>query len=104
MSGASKYRSGFASTTKGPLFSYLWFEGLKSKDADGFQPGFLSMGKPPDLLTRRDRKVSVEEAFFYARYVLREDESLDAYKSMEPQINDQYPNWGNLRSKSGLIL
>ena len=104
MSGASKYRSGFASTTKGPLFSYLWFEGLKTKEADGFQPGLLSIGKPPDLLTRRDRKVSVEEAFFYARYVLREDESLDAYKSMEPQINDQYPNWGNLRSKSGLIL
>jgi len=104
MTGASKFRSGFASTTRGPLFSFLWFEGLKSGDADGFQPGFLSIGKPPGLFTRRDRQVSVEEAFYYARYILREDEELDPYQSMEPQINDQYPNWGNMRSKDGLIL
>ena len=104
MSGASKFRSGFASTTKGPLFSYLWFEGLKSGEADGFQPGFRSRGVPPDLLTFRDRKISVEEAFYYARYILREDSTFDAYQTMEPQINDQYPNWGTLRSKSGLHL
>jgi hypothetical protein len=104
MTGASKFRSGFASTTKGPLFTYLWFDGLKTGEADGFQPGFLSLGKSPGLLTRRDRQVSVEEAFYYARYVLREDETLESYQSMEPQINDQYPNWGNLRSKNGLVL
>jgi hypothetical protein len=104
MTGASKFRSGFASTTQGPLFTYLWFEGLKSGDADGFQPGFLSIGKPPGLFTRRDRKVSVEEAFYYARYVLREEEELEPYQSMEPQINDQYPNWGRMRSKNGLFL
>lgn len=104
LSGASKFRSGYASTIKGPLFTYLWFEGLKSGDADGFQEGFRSMGKPPGLLTLKDGKVSVEEAFFYARYVLRTDESLSDYNTMEPQINDQYPNRGNLRSKAELIL
>ena len=104
MSGASKFRSGFASTTKGPLFTYLWFEGLKSGDADGFQPGLCSRGVPPDLLTIRDRKISVEEAFYYARYVLREDDTYNSYQTMEPQINDQYPNWGRLRSKTGLLL
>jgi Big-like domain-containing protein/caspase domain-containing protein len=104
MSGASKFRSGYASTTKGPLFSYLWFEGLVSGDADGFQPGFRSVGKPPGIFTIRDGKVSAEEAFYYARYVLREDDSLNEYQSMEPQINDQYPNRGNLRSKGELNL
>ena len=104
MSGASKFRSGFASTTKGPLFSYLWFEGITSGEADGFQDGFQSTGKPPGIFTLKDGKVSVEEAFFYARYVLREDDSLNDYQTMEPQINDQYPNRGILRSKAGLIL
>ena len=104
MSGASKFRSGYASTTKGPLFSYLWFEGLTSGDADGFQPGLRSIGKPPGIFTIKDGKVSIEEAFYYARYVLREDDSLNDYQSMEPQINDQYPHRGNLRSKGELIL
>jgi hypothetical protein len=104
MTGASKFRSGFASTTLGPLFTYLWFGGLNSGDADGFEPGFLSMGKEPGILTRRDRQVSVEEAFYYARYILREDINLESYRTMEPQINDQYPNWGRLRSRAGLFL
>jgi hypothetical protein len=52
----------------------------------------------------KDGVVSVEEAFYYARYVLRTDEELEEYSTMEPQINDQYPHRGNLRSKADLEL
>ena len=104
MSGASKFRPGYASTTRGPLFTLLWFEGLVSGDADGFRPGILSTGAPPRFGLSKDGKVSVEEAFYYARYVLKNDVELNDYDGMEPQINDQYPHRGNLRSKAGLVL
>jgi len=104
ISGASKFRQGYASTTRGPLFSLLWFEGIKTGDADGYQPGFRSTGKPPRFGLFVDGEVSVEEAFYYARYVLRTDESLQNYKTMEPQINDQYPHRGILRDNGEMIL
>jgi len=104
ITGASKFRPGYASTTRGPLFTLLWFEGLLSGEADGFRPGLLSTGKPPRFGMSKDGDVSVEEAFYYARYVLKNDENLDDYDGMEPQINDQYPHRGNLRSKAELVL
>ena len=52
----------------------------------------------------KDGKVSVEEAFYYARCVLRSDNQPNDYKKMEPQINDQYPKRGPIRSLKGLIL
>lgn len=104
ISGASKFRSGFASTTRGPLFTLLWFEGLTSGEADGFRPGIRSVGKPPVLGLIKNGKVSVEEAFYYARYVLRNDATFDEYESMEPQINDQYPHRGILRNNGELEL
>jgi len=104
MTGASKFRTGYASTIQGPLFTNLWFQGITSGEADGYRPGVFSIGKPPRNRFSLDGKVSVEEAFYYARYVLRTDVNLDDYDGMEPQINDQYPNRGNLRSKAELVL
>jgi len=104
MTGASKFRTGYASTTEGPLFSQLWFEGLKSGAADGFKPGFRNTGKPSVLKMFKDGKVSVEEAFYYARYTLKTNSALADYNKMEPQMNDQYPNDGLLLSLNGLIL
>ncbi|MCX6665382.1 MAG: Ig-like domain-containing protein [Euryarchaeota archaeon] len=94
IAGASKYRKGYASTTEGPLFTLLWFEGLKDGKADGYKPGLLGRGRPMYLKFFKDGKVSVEEAFYYARYVLRTDSTLKDYKSMQPQINDDYPHRG----------
>ena len=102
ISGASKFRVGYTSTTEGPLFSLLWFEGIKTGDADGFRPGFLNMGRPTRLNLFRDGKVSVEEAFYYARYMLKTEEDLEDYKRMEPQIDDQYPY--PLFSVKGMLL
>jgi hypothetical protein len=104
ITGASKFRVGYASTRYGPLFSLLWFQGIKSGEADGFRPGLLKTGRPPILSTQKDGKVSVEEAFYYARYILRNDENLEDYSHMQPQINDMYPNRGLLRSRKGLVL
>jgi hypothetical protein len=104
MSGASKYRVGYASLEYGPLFTQLWFDGLTTGQADGFRPGFRDNGKPTNLKRLKDGQVSVEEAFYYARYVLKNTEELKDYDSMEPQINDQYPKKGVLRSAKGLIL
>jgi hypothetical protein len=73
------------------LFSLLWFEGLKTGKADGYKPGLLKTGQPRNLRIYKNGKVSVEEAFYYARYVLRTDEGLKEFKTMEPQINDNYP-------------
>lgn len=94
IAGASKFRQGYASTTEGPLFSLLWFEGLVSGDADGFRAGFFGRGEPTRLRFLRDGKVSVEEAFYYARYILSTDPYLKEYKHMQPQMNDQYPRRG----------
>ena len=104
ISGASKFRLGYASTTKGPLFSLLWFEGLTTGDADGFRPGIMNFGRPTNFKFFKDGKVTVEEAFYYACYILRADETLEDYKNMEPQINDQYPHSGLLRSNKGMLL
>ncbi len=104
ISGTSKFDTGFASTTQGPIFSLLWFEGLSTGKADGFKPGVFDRGVPRNLKLFQDGKVSVEEAFYYARYMLRTDENLQDYKSMNPQINDQYPHRGLLRSHGELVL
>jgi hypothetical protein len=104
MTGSSKFRIGYASTTLGPLFSLLWFNGITSGDADGFRPFIANIGRPTRLKILKDGKVSVEEAFFYARYVLRTDKDFKDYRKMEPQINDQYPKRGLFGSIRGLIL
>jgi hypothetical protein len=104
MTGASKFTLGYASTTEGPLFSQLWLYGIISGEADGFRPGILKIGRQTFLKIFKDGKVSVEEAFFYARYVLRRNENLKEYNKMEPQINDQYPRRGIFGSLKGLIL
>ncbi len=104
ISGASKFHVGYASTTEGPLFSLLWFQALQSKEADGYRPGLLSTGKPPLINLLQDGKVSAEEAFFYARYTLKTDVTFADYSGMEPQINDQYPHRGDLRSQLGLTF
>jgi hypothetical protein len=104
ITATSKFRTGYASTTQGPLFSIVWFNGLSSGDADGFKPGILDRGTPGLLKLFKDGAVSVEEAFYYARYMLRTDESLKEYKTMQPQINDEYPHKGILRSHGQLDL
>ena len=102
IAGASKFRVGYASTTEGPLFSLLWFKGLSTGDADGYRSGFLKTIRSTNLF--EDGKVSAEEAFYYASYMLKNDEKLKDYSNMEPQINDQYPNKGIFRSRAGLIF
>ncbi len=104
ITGTSKFHVGYASLTRGPLFSRLWFEGLTSGDADGFRPGLLDTGRPTILPIFKDGKVSVEEAFYYARYRLKTGEGLEDFSKMEPQIDDQYPYRGFFRSMKGLIL
>ncbi|MFH1102037.1 MAG: Ig-like domain-containing protein [Methanobacteriota archaeon] len=104
IAGASKFRKGYASTTEGPLFSMLWFEGLQSGDADGFRPGLLGLGKPTRFKFLQDGKVSVEEAFYYARYTLSTDKDLKEYRSMQPQINDRYPRRGLLLSRREMVF
>jgi len=104
MSGASKFRVGYASTTQGPLFTLQWFEGLQTGNADGYRPGIRKTGRPTRLQLFKDGKVSVEEAFYYARYTLKHREDFKEYNTMEPQITDYYPRRGPLRSLGGLIL
>ena len=104
ITSTSKYRVGYASTQFGPLFTRIWFEGLKTGDADGYRPGLLDRGKPSRLSMFKDGKASVEEAFYYARYTLKHDSAFEEYSKMEPQINDRYPYKGNILSKPGLIL
>jgi hypothetical protein len=104
ITGTSKFRLGYASTMYGPLFTLLWFEGLTSGKADGFRSGILETGRSTSLQYFKDGKVSVEEAFYFARQQLRTDPELEEYNTMQPQINDQYPNRGIIRSSKGLIL
>ena len=52
----------------------------------------------------KDGKVSVEEAFYYARYTLKTSSKYQEYNEMQPQINDQYPNDGAFLSLKGMIL
>jgi hypothetical protein len=104
ITATSKFRPGYASTTKGPLFTQIWFEGLTSGKADGYKRGILHRGRPTLLRIFKNGEVSVEEAFYYASYVLRTDKTLKDFRRMEPQINDQYPHKGFIRSIRGLIL
>jgi Bacterial Ig domain len=104
ISSTSKFRTGYASTTQGPIFSLLWFEGLSTGKADGFRPGLFDRGVLRDLKIFQDGKVSVEEAFYYARYQLRTDKKYQDFESMQPQINDEYPHRGVLRNNGELIL
>jgi hypothetical protein len=95
---------GYTSITQGPLFTQLWFVGMVTGEADGFLPGFLKTGRPSILKMFKDGKVSVEESFYFARYILRNDKSLKDYNTMEPQINDRYPRLYILFNNRGLIL
>jgi hypothetical protein len=104
IAGTSKFRIGYASLEYGPLFTQLWFEGVRTGYADGFKPGLRDNGRPTRLDLFKDGVVSVEEAFYYARYVLKNADELKDYNTMEPQINDQYPRAGTLLSTKGLIL
>ena len=104
ITATSKFRPGYASTVKGPLFSQIWFYGITSGDADGFKRGILHRGRQTILGFFKDGKVSVEEAFYYASFILRTDKVFDDYSKMEPQINDQYPHKGFIRSLKGLVL
>jgi hypothetical protein len=104
ITGTSKYRKGYASTIYGPLFTLLWFEGITTGKADGFRPGLRGMGRPTILRIFKDGKVSVEEAFYYARYTLKNSQELEQYNRMEPQINDQFPRKGTILSRRGLNL
>jgi hypothetical protein len=104
ISSTSKFRTGYASTTQGPIFSLLWFEGLSTGNADGYRPGLFDRGVPRKLKMFQDGEVSVEEAFFYARNMLRTNEKYQDFKSMQPQINDEYPHRGVLRNRGELIL
>ena len=104
MTGSSKYRVGYCSTANGPLFSQLWFEGIATGAADGYKPGFRNTGRPTSLKRFKDGKVSVEEAFYYARYTLKTSSKYQEYNEMQPQINDQYPNDGALLNLKGMIL
>jgi len=104
IASTSKFRIGYTSLEYGPLFTQLWFEGIKTGDADGFEPGLRDIGRPTRLNLFKDGSVSVEEAFYYTRYVLKNTEELKDYNKMEPQINDQYPRSGILFSIKGLVL
>jgi Bacterial Ig domain len=104
ISGTSKFRPGYASTLQGPIFSLLWFEGLTTGNADGYRPGLFDRGVQRKLKTFQDGQISVEEAFYYARAVLRSDEQYKDFRTMQPQINDEYPHRGLLRSSGQLIL
>jgi len=104
ITGASKFRLGYASVSTGPLFSTLWFYGLYSGDADGYKSGILNSGRPSKLNLFKDDIVSVEEAFYYARYMLKNDANLQNYSKMEPQISDRYPRKGIFGSSDGLVL
>jgi len=104
LTGASKFRQGYASTTQGPLFTLFWFEGITSGKADGFKPGLFERGKPTNLNLFKDGKVSVEEAFYYSSYTLRTNEALEEYDTSHPQINDRYPRRGLILSKKEMFL
>ncbi len=104
ITGESKFRPGYAVTISGPVFSQIWFYGLKTSYADGFRPGILHTGRPPRTGLFKDGEVSVEEAYYYSSFMLRNSISLRDFMKMEPEINDQFPNRGLLRSLNGLIL
>lgn len=101
ITGTSKFRVGYAITILGPIFSLIWFDALNSGYGDGFRPGLLHKGQPTTL---KDGKTSVEEAFYYTCYILKNEKALVNFKMMEPQINDQYPGKGLLKSRGDMLL
>lgn len=103
ITGASKFTAGYASSISGPLFTQLWFTGIKTGEADGFKKGVFARGKPTHLRFFRDGKVSVEEAFYFARYMLTTKEFKD-YWCMQPQINDRYPASPPLKNRGEMLL
>ena len=104
ISSTSKFRPGYASTTQGPIFSLLWFEGITTKDADGYKPGLFKNGVERNRRRFKNGEVSVEEAFYYAKYKLNNDDTYKEFSNMEPQINDKYPNRGIFLSHKELVL
>jgi len=104
ITGSSKFRTGYASTTRGPIFSLLWFEGIKTGVADGYNSGFRELGRPPLFEFNKDGKVSVEEAFHFASYTLRTDTNYKDFSKMASQINDQYPRRGLLLNNREMFL
>lgn len=103
ITGASKFTTGYASTVTGPLFTQLWFNGIKTGQADGFRKGVFERGRVTHLRFFKDGKVSVEEAFYFARYMLTTKEFRD-YRGMQPQMNDKYPGSPPLRNKGEMFL
>ena len=104
ITGESKFRPGYAITTSGPVFSQIWLYGITTGYADGFRPGIFDTGRPTRIGFFKDEKVSVEEAYYYTSYMLKTQMDLIDFSQMQPEINDQYPNRGFLRSMNGLIL
>ena len=104
ITGSSKFRTGYASTTRGPLFSLLWFEGIVTGNADGYNSGFRELGRPAIFEFKKDGKVSVEEAFHFASYILRTDRNYEDFSKMASQINDQYPRRGLLLNNKEMFL
>ena len=104
ITGESKFRPGYAITTSGPVFSQIWLYGLTTGYADGFRPGILHTDRSPITGLFKNGKVSVEEAYYYTRFMLKNSVNLKDFMNMEPEINDQFPNRGILRSLNGLIL
>ena len=104
ITGTSKFRPGYTSTLRGPVFSLLWFEGLRTGDADGFKSGWNDRGRPTLLGLRKNGVVSVEEAFYYAQYMLRTEEGFMKFQSMMPQMNDRYPYSGLFLSRREMEL
>jgi hypothetical protein len=104
ITGESKFTPGYAITTSGPVFSQIWFYGLITDYADGFRPGILHTGRPPIFGFFKNGESSVEEAYYYTRFMLKSQMDLREFRNMQPEINDQYPNRGRVRSMGGLIL
>jgi len=90
ITATSKFRKGYADIKKGPLFTQFWLEGLTTGNADGYRSGLFKTGRKTFLPFFKDGKVSVEEAFYYARCKLRSPQYI-RYRSMQPQINDKIP-------------
>ena len=80
------------------------YKGISTGKADGYRPGILNLGRPTQLNLFKDGKVSVEEAFYYARHILRTNPELKDFRSMQPQINDKYPHQGYLLNSRELFL
>ena len=104
ITGESKFRPGYAVTTTGPVFSQIWFYGLETGSADGFRPSSVIKINKPNFYLIQDERVSVEEAYYFTRFMLKAQMSLKEFSQMEPEINDKYPNRGVIMSMGGFFL